>query len=277
MKDLFTITLSIIQFSVFIAIISISSFAVASQLPDGIGEFKLGQRGVEQNTLANVTFEGYTGELFPFLSDKSEIETIRFSAFGCADTPDEPDCTDKIKNNFNLLRQHFEMIAGTPKTQKEFEVVWEEGDKRLTVGRDSTGGLGEEIAIYLEFIDETKVGGKKDGFLGFYQKFKQAVKNNDRNQLVNMMSFPFQGTCGISINNKKDFDGNLNKVFKSHNLKLELKEKPYFNRFGVTRMFISSGYKGNGRLYFSSGYNANGIGFERINRKWLAVGHFCGD
>lgn len=250
------------QFTIIlIAVILTCGTGYAGTIPDSIGGIKLGQKIHQKQELKNVNFAGFKGSLLVFPSENSTVETLRFWAAGCDDENQAP-----CKNAIKKLKGKYIRELGKPKNDQEKSIVWDQNGRRLTLGWDYAGGQVDAIFIYLERSDDTKPGGVNDGFKDFYRKFSQAFNNNDREQLVSMMKFPFEDNCNLisdraSIVRSDSFDGNLKKIVGTEYP--EFKETPYFDR-------VFS------RMYFSS-HSLNGVGFNRINGNWYAVGFYCAE
>lgn len=254
---------------VLMAFFLICGTSFAGNIPDSIGGIKLGQKNAPIKEMKNVKFAGFKGLLYAYPAENGDVDTLRFSAGGCSELEEEGEepCLKIMKS----LRTKYIKELGKPKSEEKTNIVWEQDEKRLTLGWDYTGGQGNEICIYIEKVDDTKPGNVNDGFKEFYKKFKQAYNNNDRELLNSMMKFPFMDRCSlqdsihkITINRPGSFDGNLKKVIKSILLDFELKNDPVFCRYSSPKMYFSS-------------HLANGIGFQKVKGKWYAIGVFCGD
>lgn len=228
----------------------------AGKIPDSIGGIKLGQKIPQRQEFKNVKFAGFKGSLLVFPSENNAVDTLRFWAVGC-DADNQAPCKTAMKR----LKGKYIKELGKPKVDQEKSVVWDQDGRRLTLGWDYAGGQVDAIFIYLERADDTKPGGVNDGFKAFYPIFTQAFNNSDREQLVSMMQFPFEGNCSVSIARPDSFDGNLKKIVGT--VYSEFKEVPFFDR-------VLS------RMYFSS-YMLNGVGFNKINGNWYAVGFYCSE
>jgi hypothetical protein len=247
------------MFTVIAWLITANGIALAGKMPDGIGDIKLGQQNVASKKVSKVKFMGYSGSLDVFSSDDGVVNTLRFFAGGCT-MEDEKRCSIRMKKLHTKFLQEF----GKPKKEGPENIVWELDGKLLTVEKHYTGGEGRAIYIFLEIADETRRGGKNDGFKEFYLKFTKAYNSSNREQLITMMKFPFEENCGaeIRIKDEDSFDGNLKGTLKMLNPKLEV--KPVFNR---TWSFGS---------YYSA-YDGNGFRFSKTDGKWLAEGYSCSD
>ena len=242
--------------------------AYAGNFPNVIGGVKIGQRGVIEKIVKNVSFVGYKGEVTVYLSENKTVDTIRFGAMDCNELSAE-ECDKHI----NQLHMNFTKEIGEPIIAMDTitkDVVWEENGRRLTLRKDFTGGLGEEIAIYLERTDETKPGGKQDGFSVFYGKFRQAVMAKNVNKVAEMMKFPFSFENTLEIRNQKDLKTHFKKI--SSRFKNNLEAKPVFIRYTPsTDQFTVP------RMYFSGSSSWNGFGFAKVGSAWKAVGFWISE
>jgi hypothetical protein len=246
----------------FALMLLIPTTVVAGQIPDSIGNFKLGQKGLKRTT-AKATFEGFKGgELKAYIDEKGVVDKIRFGALSCEGMDDT--CLKKKESSFKKLTKKYTASLGKPLKTEKSNVTWESAGKRLEIKDDYTGGLGEELAIYIENIDETKPGGTNDGFAEFYSSFKQAVTNGDKEHVASMVKYPFEKQCGGEvIKNKSIFMREYSTLFSPQNIET-IKDQPIFWHLDDERRYFSLGI-------------VNGFGFKQKTGKWNLVGYYCSE
>jgi hypothetical protein len=231
----------------------------AGALPDAIGSYRLGQKLVGSATQA-IVYEGHRGKLTAFADDNGTLEMLRFTAMTC-DGGDNGCAKRKEVARQKLVRQ-LGARYGQPLPATS---TWVWRDKRLTVVDEGTGGLGEELVIYLELVDETRPGGARDGFAEFYQRFRAAVRAGNAVAVAGMVSYPFEMQCGGGeLEERADFLNAYGELFSTENVETRLTDTPVFVKSDKSRPYYSQGVR-------------DGYQFRKVSGAWRLAGSYCAD
>jgi hypothetical protein len=201
------------------------TWAFAGEIPSSLAGVFLGQKAPKKQTINNVTVYGLKGDIRIDASNSGVVERVVFNRY--------ENKIDSLDKTYEMTVRKMINTLGKTMLQEKETCIWGNSARKLTLKYADADAVGDEgIEIYLESPNYFVMGTYKDGFKFFFERFKKALRQNDKGTLYSSFQKPINDNCGgcLSFSNRKGFETKYGKLFSNEAREAILEGKSSFRK-----------------------------------------------